>query len=425
MQTAITCATTDPPVWPGMHYDAGDESRLSKLHQLLFGRDVDDDDDGQTYPTRHHCFYRALAEGALDIITVVDEFGTLVYTSPSSEQQLGYRPDELIGRNLFEFVHSDDIPGVRAAFDECRRNDTASAPVENRLRHTDGLWRTFESVGRFQSDGAGGRVCIIHSRDVDTRKLLEAQVRQAQKMEAVGLSTGAIAHDFNNMLVVIAGYTALLANDSSQTVREFAREMRMATDRATELTSQLLSFARASQIDEPVSDTNEVITDFRPILDRMVGRDVHVSYALEASHCSVQVTRSALDQVLINLAVNARDAMPAGGELTVTTSNEWRPRQGDHAAAFPLAEFVVVRLTDTGVGMADDVKARIFEPFFTTKAPGRGTGIGLQTVHGIVTQAGGRIDVISAPGAGTTFRVLLPVYPETPAPAAPATGAVN
>jgi len=110
--------------------------------------------------------------------------------------------------------------------------------------------------------------------------------------------------------------------------------------------------------------------------------------------------------------------MPAGGELTVTTSNEWRPRQGDHAGAFPLAEFVVVRLTDTGVGMADDVKARIFEPFFTTKAPGRGTGIGLQTVHGIVTQAGGRIDVISAPGAGTTFRVLLPVHPAAPAAAA-------
>ena len=120
MQTAITCATIDPPVWPGMHYDAGDESRLSKLHRLLFGREEADDDDGQTYPTGHHCFYRALAEGALDIITVVDEFGTIVYTSPSSEQHLGYQPDELIGRNLFEFVHSDDIPRVRAAFDECR-----------------------------------------------------------------------------------------------------------------------------------------------------------------------------------------------------------------------------------------------------------------------------------------------------------------
>jgi len=216
------------------------------------------------------------------------------------------------------------------------------------------------------------------------------------------------------MLVVIAGYTSLLASDPSQTVREFAREMRMATDRATELTSQLLSFARASQIDEPSCDANEVISDFRPILDRMVGRDIHVSYALEASPANVPLTRSALDQVLINLVVNARDAMPAGGKLTVTTSNEWRPRHIDVAATLPLADHVVIRITDTGVGMAEDVKSRIFEPFFTTKAPGRGTGIGLQTVHGIVTQAGGRIDVISAPGSGTTFRVLLPVQAAVP-----------
>jgi two-component system, cell cycle sensor histidine kinase and response regulator CckA len=408
MLTSLKCATVDPPIWPATLYAAGgDDRRLTKLRHFLFGKA--DDDAGHTYPTGHYCFYRALAEGTLDIITVVDEFGTIVYKSPSIEQHLGYRPEDLIGRNLFEFVHPDDIPRVRTAFDDSRRNDTASAPIEHRLRHTDGLWRTFESAGRFQSDGTGGRIGIIHSRDAGARKLLEAQVRQAQKMEAVGLSTGAIAHDFNNMLVVIAGYTALLGSDPSQTVREFAREMRMATDRATELTGQLLSFARASQIDEPVSDANEVIRDFRPILDRMVGRDVHVSYALEASSSAVPVGRSALDQVLINLVVNARDAMPAGGELTVTTSNEWRPRQGDVAAALPLAEYVVIRITDTGIGMAEEVKARIFEPFFTTKAPGRGTGIGLQTVHGIVTQAGGRIDVISAPGSGTTFRVLLPV----------------
>jgi two-component system cell cycle sensor histidine kinase/response regulator CckA len=409
----IQCATVDPPVWPSPPHDAGaDDFEPARLRNL-FGRA--DDDAGHTHPSGHYCFYRALAEGALDIITVVDEFGTIVYKSPSTHQHLGYRPEELIGRNLFEFVHPDDIPRVRGAFDESRRGGAASSPIEHRLRHTDGLWRTFESVGRFHPDGAGGRIGIIHSRDVGARKLLEAQVRQAQKMEAVGLSTGAIAHDFNNMLVVIAGYTALLATDPSQTVREFAREMRMATDRATELTSQLLSFARASQIDEPTCDANEVIGDFRPILDRMVGRDVHVSYGLEASPSRVPIGRSALDQVLINLVVNARDAMPAGGELMVTTSNEWRPRHHDVMPSLPLAEFVVIRVTDTGIGMADDVKARIFEPFFTTKAPGRGTGIGLQTVYGIVTQAGGRIDVISAPGSGTTFRVLLPVQ----APASP------
>ena len=408
MLTALELATVDPPIWPDSDYHFGSsQTRLSKLRGLVFGRPTDDDEPDS--PASHHCFYRALAEGALDIITVVDEFGTIVYKSPSSELQLGHRPEEYLGRNIFEFIHPDDIARARATLDQSRQNGAASPPVELRIRHLDGRWRTLESVGRFVPDGAGGRFGIIHSRDVSVRKLLEAQVRQAQKMEAVGLSTGAIAHDFNNMLVVIAGYTALLATDPSQTVREFAREMRMATDRATELTSQLLSFARSSQIDEPACDVNEVIGHFRPILDRMVGRDVHVSYALDAAPASIPVGSSALDQVLINLVVNARDAMPAGGELTVTTTNEWRPRVTDRTASMPLVEYVVIRITDTGIGMNDDVKGRIFEPFFTTKAPGRGTGIGLQTVHDIVTQAGGRIDVISAPGAGTTFRVLLPV----------------
>ena len=320
-----TFATVDPPIRPDADYPSGsNQNRPSKLRGLVRGRSHR---RRAREPRRHHCFYRALAEDALDIITVVDEFGTIVYKSPSSEQHLGHRPEEFLGRNLFEFVHPDDIARARATLDECRTNDTASPPVELRVRHMDGQWRTLESVGRFVPDGAGGRIGIVHSRDVSARKLLEAQVRQAQKMEAVGLSTGAIAHDFNNMLVVIAGYTALLATDPSQTVREFAREMRMATDRATELTSQLLSFARASQSDEPSCDANQVIADFRPILDRMVGRDVHVSYALDASPSSIPVGSSALDQILINLVVNARDAMPAGGELTVTTTNEWRPRQ--------------------------------------------------------------------------------------------------
>ncbi len=406
MLRGITGATIDtPPLWPEPGQPFGFATQRGPKRRTT----VSSAEAGQGRSTNHHCFYRALIEGALDVVTVADEFGTILYKSVSAEQHLGYRPDEFIGRNLFEFVHPDDIECARGVLEQCLKTGMPSDPVEVRARHLDGRWRTLESVVQFQADGAGGRIFIVHSRDVGARKLLEAQVRQAQKMEAVGLSTGAIAHDFNNMLVVIAGYTALLATDPSQTVRQFAREMQMATDRATELTGQLLSFARASQTDDPTSDANEVIADFRPILDRMVGRDVHVSYALDAVPSQVAVSRSALDQVLINLVVNARDAMPAGGELSVTTTNEWRPRQSDRAAALPLVQYVVIRVTDTGVGMTDDVKARIFEPFFTTKAPGRGTGIGLQTVYSTVTQAGGRIDGISAPGAGTTFRVRLPV----------------
>jgi two-component system cell cycle sensor histidine kinase/response regulator CckA len=230
-------------------------------------------------------------------------------------------------------------------------------------------------------------------------------------MEAVGISTGAIAHDFNNLLVVLAGYTALLGKDPSATVRGYAAEMRIATDRATQLTAQLLTFSRPRGTDDPSCDAHEVIEDFQPILDRMVGKDVVVTYALSAVPARVTLVRSALEQVLINLAVNARDAMPAGGELTVTTVNELHVREGGPLSGRDPREYLVITIADTGIGMTNDVKARIFERFFTTKAPGRGTGIGLQTVFDIVQQANGWIDVGSAPGRGTTFRVLLPVEP--------------
>jgi signal transduction histidine kinase len=160
-----------------------------------------------------------------------------------------------------------------------------------------------------------------------------------------------------------------------------------------------------------ISDANQVLSAFRPALGRIVGPDVRISYALEALAGQVPVSRTAFVQVVINLVINARDAMPAGGELTVSTANEWRPRQGDPSASLPLAEFVVIRITDSGPGMREDHRSRIFEPFFTRRAFGRGAGIGLQTVHGIVKQAGGRLDVISALDAGTTYRVLLPVQP--------------
>jgi PAS domain S-box-containing protein len=385
----------------------GSDSLLPKKRTAVATGFAGGDDAILTGPSNHECFYRTLVEGSLDVITVVDESGTILFQSASAEVQLGRDPEETIGHSLFEHVHPDDADRLITAFEEAVRHETTSAPIEHRLRHANGQWRPFESVGRFRCSLEGTRLGIIHSREIGARKALEAQVRQSQRMEAVGLSTGAIAHDFNNLLVVIAGYASLLTNDPSATVREFAREMRSATDRAKELTTQLLAFARPGGLDDLSCETNEVIGDFRPILDRMVGRHVTVNYALDAQASTVPLGRSALEQILINLAVNARDAMPAGGELSVTTTNEWRARGA--AGAMGLTEYLVLRVTDTGVGMTDDVKSRIFEPFFTTKAPGRGTGIGLQTVFRLSQQAGGRIDVISAPGRGTTFRVLLPV----------------
>jgi signal transduction histidine kinase len=311
-------------------------------------------------------------------------------------------------------MHPDDVRRVREAFDEALLSESHSPAIEHRLRHNSGAWRAFESVGQFRRHGSGVVVGIIHSREVSARKLVEAQVRQARKMEAVGLMTGAVAHDFNNLLLVIAGYVDLMASDPSPLVREASREMKKVTDRATELTGQLLSFARPTKVDQQLScDANEVITDLRAILEWLVGRSVRLTYNLEAVRSQVEMSRSALDQVLINLAVNARDAMPSGGIVTVTTRNAMLSRPGEGSPS--QAEYVVLEIADTGIGMSDTVKERIFEPFFTTKAPGCGTGLGLQTVFGIVEHANGWIEVVSAPGRGSTFRVMLPVNsPFTP-----------
>jgi two-component system cell cycle sensor histidine kinase/response regulator CckA len=379
--------------------------RLARLRSLLFGPSR----QGRGARTDHDCFYRTLVEGALDLITVVDEVGTIVFSSPSSERLLGYAPGDLVGRNLFEQVHPDDVRRVRSAFEDGVRGDKTSQPVEHRVRHRNGSWRTFESVGNLRHDVPGGPLGIINSRDVTARKLLEMQVRQAQKMEAVGLMTGAIAHDFNNLMVVIAGYAELLSSDPSSTVREFAGEMLKATDRATELTRQLLTFARPSKVDQlPTCDANEVIVGLQGILERLVGKDVVIGYALAATLARVPMIRASLDQILINLAVNARDAMPGGGHLTIATRNAVLSKPGE--AKSLAVDCLVLEVSDTGVGMAEEIKARIFEPFFTTKEPHRGTGLGLQTVFAIVQQADGWIDVMSERDRGTTFRVCVPVH---------------
>jgi PAS domain S-box-containing protein len=346
----------------------------------------------------------------LDLITVVDEVGTIVFKSPSSERLLGYSPGETLGRNVFDHVHPDDVRSVRAAFED----PITAKPlqlVEHRLQHKNGSWRTFESVGRLRRTAAGASLGIINSRDITTRKLLELQVRQSQKMEAVGLMTGAIAHDFNNLLVVIAGYCDLLGSDPSPAVRELSHEMQKATDRAAALTRQLLTFARASKAEQSSScDANEVIADLRGILERLVGKEIVMALVFDAARAQIGIDRGSLDQILINLSVNARDAMPSGGTLTMRTRNAVLPRPGDGVSSVTQAEYVVLEVTDTGGGMTDEVKARIFEPFFTTKEPGRGTGLGLQTVFGVVQQANGWIDVVTELNRGTTLRVCLPVH---------------
>ncbi len=340
--------------------------------------------------------YRAVLENAIDLITFVDADGDVLFDSPSIERMLGVPPSERVGRSMFELIHPEDLPRARAAFATAMALRKGTPFIEVRLRHKDGRWRVFESVGSYVEDG-GVRMGIVHSRDITDRKHLEEQLRQAQKMEALGRLTGAIAHDFNNLLTVILGYAeALLDSEVTLPVRAELREIRRASSSAASLTRQLLVFGRRMPAIFAPMDLNHVIFEVSPMLRRLLGKTVHLRLALDAVRPIVKADRGLIDQVLMNLLINGRDAMPDGGTLTVATRLDEEER-------------VTLEVSDTGHGMPADVRARIFEPFFTTKDPGKGTGLGLATVYTIVNQAGGTIEVESREGRGTTFRISLPL----------------
>ena len=340
--------------------------------------------------------YTAILENSIDLITFVDQDGRIVFDSPSIERLLGVAPAERLGRSMFELIHPEDLPRAQAAFATAMALRKRTPFIELRLRHKDGRWRVFESAGSYVEEG-GVPMAIVHSRDITDRKQLEEQLRQSQKMEALGRLTGAIAHDFNNLLTVILGYAeALLDSEVTLPVRAELREIRRASSSAASLTRQLLVFSRRVPAVLESMDLNHVILELSPMLRRLLGNTVQLALALNARQAVVKADRGLLDQVVMNLLINGRDAMPTGGTMTIATSDDEDGR-------------VTLEVTDTGQGMSPDVQARIFEPFFSTKDPGRGTGLGLATVYTIVTQAGGAIDVESVEGRGTTFRISLPL----------------
>jgi nitrogen-specific signal transduction histidine kinase len=256
--------------------------------------------------------------------------------------------------------------------------------------------------------------------DVTERRNLEEQFRQAQKMEAVGLLAGGIAHDFNNLLSVILGNAELLLETrQSGAQQHYAEQIREASRRSAQLIGQLLAISRKQMLHSTVLNLNRIIQDVGSILQRLIGEDVQIVHELATDLASIRADRGQIEQILMNLATNARDAMPNGGKLTIRTSNaELGP---DDAARYPYVEpgrFIRLSVSDTGVGMNEALRARVLEPFFTTKPPGRGTGLGLSTIYGIVKQSGGYIWISSAPGAGATFDIYLPRVGEPALPLA-------
>jgi PAS domain S-box-containing protein len=355
--------------------------------------------------------YRSLIENSLDLVSILNFDGTIRYASPSHERILGYALEELVGQNAFSFVHPDDLAITRAAF--ARLNQSAS--IECRFRHKDETWRVLESFGRNLSHLPGVCGLVINSRDITDRKRLEEQLHHSQRLEAVGRLAGGVAHDFNNLLMVITGYSQMLLDSmhAGDPARDDLEQISKAARRATDLTHQLLAFSRRQVARPLMIDLNLLVQDMDRMLRRVLGEDIELINDLAPVIKTVRVDPGQMEQVILNIAVNARDAMPNGGKLTIETAGLVVTEEFERQRQLPAAgEYSMLSLTDTGVGMDARVLARVFEPFFTTKE--HGTGLGLSTSYGIVKQSGGEIWADSKPGGGTTFRVYLPVV-EQPA----------
>ena len=327
-----------------------------------------------------------------------------------------------------EWIHPGDLARVNQIMAESVRTRQPFV-CEHRVNLPDGAERVMLSRGEIVLNGQGEPVRMLGvvqdvtemKRSAEALQRSEEQLRQSQKMEAVGRLAGGVAHDFNNLLTVIGGYCAMSLQSlgPGQPLQKNMLEIQKASERAASLTGQLLAFSRKQVLQPRVLQLNEVVHGMEKMLRRLIGEDVELSTKFDSALGCVKADPGQLEQVIMNLAVNARDAMPRGGKLTVTTANVLI----DHQTKFrnrtlDPGRYVMVAVSDNGMGMSDDVKAHLFEPFFTTKGLGKGTGLGLATCHGIIAQSGGDIHVYSEPNSGTTFKIYFPRTDAKPEPAA-------
>jgi len=376
-------------------------ARQQKEHQRL-------DEALQHSEERFRLFSEAAFEGLL-----IHEEGRIVDLNSALARMFGYSAEEMRGHLVWEYLTEESRrlaePRVHAQRElsyelaGVRRNGEIF-PIEVRARNLP--WQ-------------GRNLRVVSVRDITERKRLEEQLREAQKMEAVGRLAGGVAHDFNNLLTVIGGYAELLLEklDPADPRREAAREILQASQRAAQLARQLLAFGRRQVLQPRVLGLNDLVLGTDRLLRRAVGEHIAVELALSPHAGNVRADPTQIEQVLLNLALNARDAMPEGGRLTIATASVDLTAGTILAdAPVPPGPYAVLSVTDTGCGMDEATSGRIFEPFFTTKPVGHGAGLGLAVVYGIVRQHGGAIEVDSAPGKGSTFRVYLPRVEEPVTP---------
>ena len=358
----------------------------------------------------------AVSQGILITDALVPEH-PIIYASPGFERLSGYEASQCIGRNCRFLQGQDTDPSSKLELREAmRRGRACEVELLNYRRDGTSFWNRLELTPVIDTAGRVTHFVGLQT-DVTERRTLQAQFLHAQKMEAVGRLAGGIAHDFNNILSVILSYADLLADGfvATDPVRADLEEIRRAALRATDLTRQLLAFSRQQVLQPRVLDLHETVAAVEKMLHRLLGADVRLTVTPAVDLWSVRADAGQIEQVLMNLAVNAQDAMPNGGDLTIETMNV--ELDDDYARAHHDVRpgpYVMLAVSDTGVGMDRKTRDRIFEPFFTTKALGKGTGLGLATVFGIVKQSGGHIWVYSEPGKGTTFKLYFPRFAGTP-----------
>ncbi|MGQ9699001.1 MAG: response regulator [Armatimonadota bacterium] len=355
--------------------------------------------------------YRAVVEDQMELIARSLPDGTLTFVNEACCRFFGKTREQLLGRNVAELLGQDEIASRQLLGQQLSpQNPSRSIQKSIEVSPGDVRWLHWIDRGIFKEDG---QLCEIQSvgRDVTEQVALEEQLRQAQKMEAVGRLAGGVAHDFNNLLMAMTGYADLLlrAMPQNDPHRRYVGEIQKAAQRAAALTQQLLAFSRKQILSPKILDLNTSVIDIERMLSRLIGEDVELITDLAPDLGLVKADPHQIDQVILNLVVNARDAMPEGGKLIIRTGNVYLNEQfaRTHPDAVP-GEYVMLSVTDTGCGMYADTLSLVFEPFFTTKPTGKGTGLGLSTVYGIVRQSGGYIDVESEVGKGSTFRIYLP-----------------
>ena len=355
--------------------------------------------------------FRLITENAADMIAVVTADGKRLYNSPSYEKVLGYSAEELSQTSAYAQIHPEDQPKVAKAAEQARSSGVGNR-VEYRVRHKNGEWRMLESTASAVCSPEGKvEKLVIVNRDITERRRLEQQLVLSHKLEAIGRLSGGVAHDFNNLLGVIIGYAEALQQDptGNESYREAIDEILKAGHRAASLTQQLLAFSRKQVLEPKILDLNAVVADIEKMLRRLIGEDIELKIICAADLGKVKADRGQIDQVIMNLAVNARDAMPRGGLLKIETCNVvLREEDRKNRQYIVPGVYVMVSVTDAGTGMDAEVQSHIFEPFFTTKEMGKGTGLGLATVYGVIKQSGGYIFVESEPGRGASFKIYLP-----------------